>query len=88
MNELIKPNQIGHIDSPKHPQFHFEWHPESGKVYVVNVPGKWIDGIFVKDTSVHTAKAEIAAEHCEHHARFYGFVQTFLRGYNKAKGEQ
>jgi hypothetical protein len=26
----------------------------------------------------------VVAEHCEHHARFYGFVQSWLRGYKKA----
>jgi hypothetical protein len=81
------PVMISKIAHPKYPQFVFEWHEDKQKVYLVTVPGKWVDGHFVQDLTVHSTKAEVIAEHCEHHARFYGFVQTWLRGYNKAKGE-
>lgn len=78
---LLKVEKCAH---PRYPQFLFEWHPWTQKVYVVHVPGKWEDGTFVKAVAwSQEARAICLAEHCEHHARFLGFVQTYLRGYAK-----
>lgn len=76
--------KIEKASNPRYPQFVFEWHPWTQKVYVVHVPGEWIDGVFIAESSyTRTARAIALAEHCEHHARFLGFVQTYLRGYAK-----
>lgn len=63
------------------PQFAFEWHEASQKVYLISLPGNFVDGVFIKGDNYSTIEAVCIAEHCEHHARFYGFVQTWLRGY-------
>lgn len=75
--------------TPNFPQFAFEWHEASQKVYVIQIPGVWTDGVWVRDpgANLKTVAATCIAEHCEHHARFLGFVQTWLRGYKKGKGE-
>jgi len=86
--------KIQHTRSPNFPQFEFEWHEQTGKVYIIAIPGKFIDRQFVPAESGN-AKGTILAEHCDHHARFLGFVQTYLRGYRQglqdeslmAKGE-
>jgi hypothetical protein len=76
--------KIEHIRDPKHPQFRFEWHPNTEKVYIVQNPGKFEDGEWVPDYGfAGSCPAFILAEHCEHHARFFGFVQTYLRGYKQ-----
>lgn len=75
--------RIEHASHPKYPEFTFEWHPWTQKVYVVHVPGRRVDGVFVPDPTVGNANAVALAEHCEHHAMFLGFVQTYLRGYVK-----
>lgn len=85
---------IEKIKDPRLPQFLFEWHPHTQKVYVVNLPGKFADnnpghfdngkfvpGIYEQSFTAINAQAFVLAEHCEHHARFFGFVQTYARGY-------
>lgn len=70
--------------NPNFPQFFFEWHPQmKGKVYRIDVPGEWHEGVFHPDLTSIRANGVCVAEHCEHHARFLGFVQTYLRGYLK-----
>lgn len=71
--------------TPSFPQFVFEWHENTQKVYVIELPGKFEDSVFVPDTTIGSVSAVAIAEHCEHHARFLGFVQTWLRGYRKGK---
>lgn len=72
-------NLVRHIKMPQFPHFHFEWHPQQGKVILVDLrmekdpTGKYI--------------AEVIAEHCEDYGRAVGFVQTFLRGYRRRGGE-
>lgn len=68
------------------PQFVFEWHPRACKVYLIELPGMMVEGHFVQIASSKPLHGEVIAEHCEHHARFIGFVQTYLRGYKKGKG--
>lgn len=66
----------------------------NGKVYVIELPGRYVDREFVP-AERGTARATILAEHCDTHGRFLGFVQTYLRGYRQglqdeallAKGE-
>jgi hypothetical protein len=77
---------IQKISPPGFPQFLFEWHPEMQKVYIIAVPGRFQNDVFVPGMIGH-AQAQILAEHCEHHARFYGFVQTYLRGYRQAEAD-
>lgn len=78
---------IEHTRTPTFPQFEFEYHPETGKVYRVDVPGQWIDGEFVRDPDRRVAEGVCIAEHCDHSARFYGFVQTYLRGYRRGASD-
>lgn len=80
--------RIQKTSTPTFPQFVFEWHEHTGKVYMLETPGAWIGGQFVPSFAEKTRRAIVVAEHCEHHARFYGFVQTFLRGYRKGKEDQ
>jgi hypothetical protein len=85
---------IQKIKQPNYPQFLFEYHEEIGKVYIIGLPGKWIDREFVPAVTGE-AKAFVLAEHCDTHARAFGFVQSYLRGYKQglvdesllAKGE-
>lgn len=74
--------------SPVYPQFVFEYHETTGKAYLVELPGAWIDGDFVPDLTQTTAHAVCIAEHVDTHGRFLGFVQTFLRGYAKGAAAQ
>lgn len=69
---------------PSLPQFVFEWHQVTGKAYLVELPGAWVDGQFVPALTGQ-AQAACIAEHVDTHGRFIGFVQTFLRGYRKGK---
>lgn len=79
--------KIPQTRSPAFPQFVFEYHEHVGKVYVVEVPGEWVDGAFVPKPS-GPAQGTCIAEHCDTMGRFYGFVQTYLRGYRKAQADQ
>ena len=61
-------NRVEHFKFPAFPSFRFEYHPEIGKVYLidlVNAPGV----------------GECIAEHCDTSGRAFGFVQTWLRGF-------
>jgi hypothetical protein len=78
------PGRVARFRDPLVPQFEFEWHPGTGKVYVLEAAGRHEAGAFVPDPSARARRAVVVAEHCDHHARAYGFVQTFLRGYKKA----
>ncbi len=78
------PSRIYHWSDPRLPQFAFEWHVRTQKVYRVDVPGLWVDGCFVRDGSKLTARGYCIAEHVDTHAWAIGAVQTFCRGYLKA----
>jgi hypothetical protein len=56
------------IQQPRYPEFRFEWHPQKRKLYLVRLNHKPLIG-------------EIIAEHVETHGQAFGFVQTWLRGY-------
>lgn len=75
------------IRDPNFPQFEFEWHQRVGKVYVLGLPGRFEDRQFVAAQS-GTARAFVLAEHCDTHARFFGFVQTYLRGYRQGLADE
>lgn len=60
------------IKQPAFPQWRFEWHPQSRKVYLVRLGRKPLVG-------------EVIAEHAETHAAGYGAVQTWLRGYREGR---
>lgn len=77
----IDPSKIYHLRDPRLPQFGFEWHPRTQKVYRVDFPGEWRDGEFVPDSDKRTAKGFCISEHTETHGAAYGHVQTFCRGY-------
>lgn len=74
------------FQQPRLPQFYFEWHRLTQKVYVIHLPGEFVDGVFVrvKESEQPMAKGECIAEHVPHHAAAYNFVQTFCRGYLQA----
>lgn len=72
---------------PNFPQLLFEWHRQAGKVYVLGLPGKWVDRVFVPAVT-GTARAFCLAEHCDTHGRFLGFVQTYLRGYRQGLADE
>lgn len=76
--------KIHKATDPLLPHLIFEWHPHTGKVYSLEIPGRWESGGFVPapDWSAK-ARAVVIAEHCNTHALFLGFVQTFTRGMKK-----
>ena len=61
-----------HIKQPNFPQYRFEWHPQSRKVYLIRLGTTPLIG-------------EILAEHAETHGAAYNFVQTFLRGFREGQ---
>lgn len=75
------PGRIHHCKDPRLPQFEFEWHPGSQKVYRKDNPGAWIDGEWVPAPPGSVRNCPVIAEHCLTHAQFFGFVQTFCRAY-------
>ena len=75
-------NGIKHIKAPMFPEFRFEYHPLTGKVYLIDTGRKPV----LKDGQEHH-EAEIIAEHCDCSGRAHGFVQTFLRGFRRQRGE-
>jgi hypothetical protein len=88
MNPTFLPQPIiQKTRDPKFPQFVFEWHEQTGKVWVIGLPGKFIDREFVPAISGQ-ARGFIATEHCDTHARFLGFVQTYLRGYRQGTADE
>jgi hypothetical protein len=58
------------IQNPKLPQFRFEWHPETKKVWWLEIP---------KEGKI--AQAYVLAEHVDNEALAFGFVQSWCRGY-------
>jgi len=58
---------VYHIKQPNFPQYRFEWHPQSRKVYLIRIGRKPLIG-------------EVIVEHAETHGAAFNFVQTFLRG--------
>lgn len=79
--------RIEYLTEPNHPQFYFEWHPATGKVYIGAVPGQFHEEVFVPGDFGHM-QLKILAEHCDTHARFFGFVQTYLRGYRQGDADR
>lgn len=76
--------KIEKCTDPLVPQFVFEWHPDTKKVFLCEIPGRHEDGQFIPDFGRTTINAVTITEHCDTHAMFFGFCQTFLRGYKKA----
>lgn len=76
--------KIHKTTDPLVPQFVFEWHESTKKVFIAEVPGRHEGGQFVPDFGKTVINTVVIAEHCETHAMFYCFCQTFLRGYKKA----
>lgn len=60
------------IKQPNFPQYRFEWHPQSRKVYLIRLGRTPLVG-------------EVIAEHCETHGDAFNYVQTFLRGYREGQ---
>ncbi len=81
------PNRIYHFRDPRLPQFAFEWHPRTQKVYRIDYPGAWVGDVFLEPPS-GTARGHVIAEHALTHAMAFGFVQTFCRGYLAAVVQQ
>lgn len=79
--------RIEKIRQPGFPQFLFEWHPTTEKVFVIGLPGRFIDREFVADIAGQ-ARGFVLAEHCDTHARFIGFVQTYIRGYKQGLADE
>lgn len=65
-------DKVYHIKQPNFPQYHFEWHPQTRKVYLIRVGTVPLIG-------------EVLAEHAETHGHAQNFVQTFLRGYREGQ---
>lgn len=63
---------VYHIKQPNFPQYRFEWHPQSRKVYLIRLGATPLIG-------------EILAEHAETHGDAFNFVQTFLRGFREGQ---
>lgn len=61
-----------HIKQPNFPQYRFEWHPQSRKVYLIRLGRTPLIG-------------EVIAEHAETHGHAFNFVQTFLRGFREGQ---
>ena len=61
-------SQIKHIKAPRFPQFRFEWHPVSKKVYVVHITGE-------------QEHAAVVAEAIDTHAGAQMAILIWLRGY-------
>ncbi len=61
---------VYHIKQPLFPQWRFEWHPGTRKVYLIRL-------------GVVPLVGEIIAEHAETHGSAINFVQSFLRGYRE-----
>ena len=57
------------------PQFRFEWHPQTRKVYVMPMP----------TAEGQRIEADVLAEHADNHAQAFGFVQTWSRGYHAGR---
>lgn len=75
------PGQIAHAKDPRLPQFEFEWHPKTQKVFRMDNPGRWEDGAWVPGAPGSARHGYCIAEHCLTHGQFVGFVQTFCRAY-------
>lgn len=73
--------QIAHATDSRLPQFEFEWHPKSQKVYRMDNPGGWERGSWKPAHTGSTRRGFCISEHCLTHGQFLGFVQTFCRAY-------
>jgi hypothetical protein len=69
-----KPGQILRLHQPNHPDLHFEWHPETEKVYVIRL-------------KILPHRGEIVAFGVQDHGAAHNAVLTWLRGYGTAKHE-
>lgn len=71
------------IHQPNWPEFHFEWHTDSKRVYKARLGYvSYVDGK-KQVTPISTAgkvRAEIIGEHVLSEGAAYNCVQTFLRG--------
>lgn len=67
-------SQILHIKTPTFPQFRFEWHPETRRVYLMRENVKPLIG-------------EPIAFEITTHGDAFNAVQIYLRGYRQAKLE-
>jgi hypothetical protein len=80
MNGKEPAGRIYGFSDPRLPQFAFEWHTGIEKVYRIDIPGVWCDGVFIPAESGH-ARGYCIAEHVMTHAMAHNYVQTFCRGY-------
>lgn len=67
--------RIYHIKAPTFPQFRFEWHPNTKRVYLVRL-------------SVAPAIGDPIAMEIESHGAAQNAVLIWLRGYREAKAER
>lgn len=77
--------KVLHIKQPNFPQYRFEWHPQSRKVYMVRLGWCAPEGEFVPLDEKTPLIGEKIAEHAETHGAAFGAVQTFLRGYREGR---
>lgn len=68
-------NQILKIASRSYPEWLFEYHPNSKKLYRVDLDKRMLDGNTVTD------KAELLAEHVQDYLMAKGMVACFIQGY-------
>lgn len=76
-----QPQSVYHARDPRLPQFAFEFHVGSQRVYRMDNPGRWQEGCWVPAPSGSVRAGHCIAEHCLTHGMFVGFVQTFCRAY-------
>jgi hypothetical protein len=73
------------IKAANFPDFFFEYHPVIGKVYLVDktkiLPNP-------ENPTVPKYEAEVIAEHVDTEGRAFGFVQTYLRGFQRGKRDK
>lgn len=77
--KIAKPpvGKIPKFKFPMFPNFVFEYHEGVGKIFLIDLASKPTDdGKYI---------AEVIAEHVDTHGRAYGFVQTYLRGFRRAR---
>lgn len=73
------------IRRPEYPQFHFEWHPQTRKVWIARLGRVDDQGRFFPLPSGSTIYPAVLAEHANTHGEAYNFVQTYLRGFKEGR---
>ena len=70
-------------DKVNFPWLRFEWHPQTKKVYSIELAGAWHDGVWVANGVGGVVHGNLIAQSVDTPTEFQRIVQTYQRGISR-----